>query len=174
MQLHTLRPFSGSKKTSKRVGRGLGSSHGTYSTRGMKGQRARSGGSKGLKARGLKNFLLRVPKVGGFKSIHEKPLAINLGTLEKYYASGDTVTRENLREKGIVREKKGARKGKETSAPSFRVKVLGEGKLTKALTLSGCEVSASAKEKIEKAGGTVVVAEKKPAVKKNTKKIKQS
>ena len=173
MELHTLRSFNSSQKTRKRVGRGLGSSHGTYSTRGMKGQRARSGGSKGLKARGLKSFLLHIPKTGGFKSIHPKALVVNLDVLEKNYESGDTVTRENLLEKGIIREKKGARKGKAVSALSTKIKILSEGKLSKKLTITQCDVSAKAKLKIEAAGGSVQEREKKQKQIKNKKAAKK-
>ncbi|MBI4600208.1 50S ribosomal protein L15 [Candidatus Uhrbacteria bacterium] len=171
MELHTLRSFTSAQKSRKRVGRGLGSSHGTYSTRGMKGQRARSGGSKGLKARGLKSFLLRVPKTGGFKSIHPKALVVNLDILETFYASGDTVTRENLFEKGIIREKKGARRGKNTPALSTRIKILSDGKLTKKLTITHCDVSEKAKAKIEAAGGTVEDRVKKSKQIKHKKKL---
>ncbi len=173
MELHTLRSFKSAQKTRKRVGRGLGSSHGTYSTRGMKGQRARSGGSKGLKARGLKSFLLRIPKTGGFKSIHPKALSVNLDVLEKHYASGDTVTRENLLEKGIIREKKGLRKGKAAPSLSARVKILSDGKLTKKLTITQCDLSVKAKAKIEAAGGTVQEREKKPKQIKHKKAVKK-
>jgi len=173
MELHTLRSFKGASKARKRVGRGLGSSHGTYSTRGMKGQRARSGGSKGLKARGLKNFLLRIPKTGGFRSIHPKPLTLNLDALEKFYASGDTVTRTNLLEKGVVKEKKSARRGKDAPVLGTRVKILSEGKLSKKLTITQCEVSARAKEKIEAVGGTVEAKAMKPKQKKNQKQEKK-
>lgn len=170
MELHTLRSFKSAQKTRKRVGRGLGSSHGTYATRGMKGQRARSGGSKGLKARGLKTFLLRIPKTAGFKSIHPKAHVVNLAVLEKQYASGDAVTCENLFAKKIIHEKKGSRKGKDTLTTRTRVKILSEGKLTKKLTISGCDVSAKAKEKIEAAGGTVQERVEKPKQVKNKKR----
>lgn len=173
MELHTLRSFKSAQKTRKRVGRGLGSSHGTYSTRGMKGQRARSGGSKGLKARGLKSFLLRIPKTAGFKSIHAKALTVNLDVLEKHYAAGDTVTRENLFEKGIVHEKKGLRKGKATPSLSTRVKILSDGKLTKKLTITQCDLSQKAKAKIEAVGGTVQEREKKPKQIKNKNRVKK-
>jgi len=146
MELHTLKPFHKSRKKAKRVGRGLGSSHGTYSTRGMKGQRARSGGSKGLKLKGMKQLLLRIPKLGGFKSIHEKDTIINLDVLQRVYKDGEIVSPVTLIKKhAITVPKKGL--------PI--VKILGNGTLTKKLNITNCRVSVSAKEKIEKAGGTI-------------------
>jgi large subunit ribosomal protein L15 len=152
MELHTLKPFHGSRRKAKRVGRGLGSAHGTYSTRGMKGQRARSGGSKGLKLKGMKQLLLRIPKLGGFKSIHEKDTIVNLDVLQRLYKDGETVSPVTLIKKhGIVVPKKGM--------PT--VKILGGGALTKKLTISNCRVSTSAHAKIEAAGGTIIPYVKK-------------
>lgn len=150
MELHTLKPSVGSRKSKKRIGRGLGSGHGAYATRGVKGQRARSGGSKGLKARGLKMFLLRVPKSRGFKSIHEKPIGINVEVLEKHFQNGEEVTPKTLVAKRIVRMKGSEKKG----APPA-VKILGVGTLSKKLTLSQLFVSQEAQKKIEAAGGSV-------------------
>lgn len=150
MQLHTLKPFKGTGKKRKRIGRGLGSGHGAYSTRGVKGQRARSGGSKGLKARGLKMFLLRIPKSRGFKSIHEKTIGINVDVLEKHFSAGDTVTPQTLVDKRIVRVKGSKEKG----VPPF-VKILGVGTVSKKLILANLLVSERAQKKIEAAGGSV-------------------
>ncbi|MDO8490285.1 MAG: 50S ribosomal protein L15 [bacterium] len=147
MQLHTLKPFAGSKKNAKRVGRGHGSGHGTTATRGTKGQRARSGGSKGLKLKGMKQMLLRIPKVRGFKSIHEKALVVNLEPLQKMFDEGETVTVAILAQKKLIKLNNGAKK--------HFVKILGNGALTKKLHFEGLSVSDSAKEKIEKAGGTI-------------------
>ena len=146
-ELHNLTPFKGSRKKAKRIGRGLGSGHGAYSTRGMKGQRSRSGGSKGLKARGMKQLILRIPKLSGFRSRHEKGARINVDRLEELCMAGETVTPALLVRRGAIRSPKGSK--------LVAVKILGEGNLQKALTVKGCAVSASAKEKIEKAGGSV-------------------
>ena len=146
MELHTLRAFKGSRKKAKRIGRGLGSSHGTYSTRGMKGQRSRSGGSKGLKLKGMKQLLLRVPKIGGFKSIHTKDTTVSLDVLQRAYKDGESVTPITLIKKNAITVSK---KGMPI------VKILGGGSLTKKLTISNCRVSASAQKKIEAAGGTI-------------------
>lgn len=147
MELHTLRAFKGSRKKAKRIGRGLGSSHGTYSTRGMKGQRSRSGGSKGLKLKGMKQLLLRIPKIGGFKSIYEKDTPVSLDVLERVYVNGDTVTPITLIKKNAIAF---AKRGRPV------IKILGVGTLTKKLTISNCNVSASAQKKIEAAGGTII------------------
>ncbi|MEK7649269.1 MAG: 50S ribosomal protein L15 [Patescibacteria group bacterium] len=146
-ELHQLTPFRGSRKKAKRIGRGLGSGHGAYSTRGVKGQRARSGGSHGLKARGMKQIVLRIPKLGGFRSIHEKSKGVNLSRIEEQFTLGETVSPRTLVRKGIIKSPK--------SGKLVDVKILGDGTLTKPLTFKDCSVSATAKEKIEKAGGTV-------------------
>jgi len=88
LTLHTIKPFSGSKKKVKRVGRGLGST-GTYSGRGQKGQRARSGGRGGLKLLGMKRIILATPKLRGFKSPYPKMVAVNIGDLEKKFNEVD-------------------------------------------------------------------------------------
>jgi large subunit ribosomal protein L15 len=146
MELHNLRKFNNSRRKTKRVGRGLGSSHGTYSTRGMKGQRARSGGSKGLKLKGIKQMLLRIPKVKGEKSIHAKALAVNVKDLERAFVSGDLINPKSLLAKGLINLR--------ISKPQ-KVKILGTGILSKQLKIENCLVSASARAIIEKAGGTI-------------------
>ncbi len=143
LTLHTIKPFSGSKKKVKRVGRGLGST-GTYSGRGQKGQRARSGGRKGLKLLGMKKIIMATPKLRGFKSPYSKMLAVNVGDLEKKFNDGARVTPKTLLEKGLVGKMK------------VLVKILGNGEIKKKLTIENCSVSESAKEKIEKAGGKII------------------
>lgn len=143
LALHKIKSFPNSRKKVKRVGRGLGSK-GTYSGRGQKGQRARSGGRKGLKLLGMRKIILSTPKLRGFKSPYPKMIAINILSLEKKFNDGERVTPKTLLEKGLL--------GKMNVA----VKILGDGELKKKLTVSGCAVSASAREKIEKAGGKIV------------------
>lgn len=145
-ELHSLRPFKGSRKKSKRVGRGHGSAHGITATRGTKGQRARSGGSKGLKILGLKNLKHQTPKSRGFRSIHEKPLVVNLDRINARYQDGETVNPQTLASKKILNAQK---------KRALFVKILGNGNLSKKLTFEQCLVSQSAREKIEKAGGTI-------------------
>lgn len=142
LSLHTLRPQRGSTKSKKRVGRGLGST-GTYSGRGVKGQSARSGVS-GLKLQGLRQVMLSTPKSRGFKSGYEKAQVVNLDDLSKTCKAGVKVTPKMLEAAGLI------------SSATSPVKVLGDGGITFAIILSGCGVSASAKQKIEAAGGTIV------------------
>jgi large subunit ribosomal protein L15 len=142
LTLHTL-PNSGNKQR-RRVGRGNGS-RGTYSGRGMKGQRSRSGGRGGLKLRGLKQTMLHVPKQHGFKSLAPATQAVNLAKLNLEFSDGDTVNAASLVKAGCI------------TTVSRPVKILGTGTLTKKLTVHANGVSASAKAAIEKAGGSVSV-----------------
>jgi len=145
LKLHNLKPAKGSKKKKKRVGRGDSSGHGSYSTRGIKGQRSRSGGKGGLKLRGMKANIQSIPKLGGFKSHKPKYKIVNLKDLEAGYKNNDIVSVVSLLEKGLINSKKPG------------VKVLGEGEITKKLTVKVEKISDSAKKAIEKAGGKVFV-----------------
>lgn len=141
MQLNTLKRKT-PNKSHKRVGRGGG--RGKTSGRGTKGQNARAGHKKRPE---IREQLKKLPKLRGyaFGSIQDKPAVVNLSSLEAMFAGGDTVSPVTLLERGLIRGRKG-------STP--KVKILGTGELTKKLTFTGCAVSGSAKEKIEKAGGT--------------------
>lgn len=145
MQLHDLTPAPGSRKPRKRVGRGNASGHGTTAGRGDKGQNSRSGGGKGPGFEGGQNPLhMRMPKLGGFKNRNRVVYEIvNVGRLEGLYSAGDRVDVDTLFAHGVIKSK---------TAP---VKVLGDGEITKALTVAVDKVSASARAKIEAAGGTV-------------------
>jgi len=141
MQLHHLK--SGVKrKTKKRVGRG--GKRGTYSGRGIKGQKARAGKKLQPAAR---LFIKRYPKKRGyrFKSIKEKEILLNLSDLENKFKNGSLVSPKILLRANLISKMKG-------KMPL--VKILGRGRLTKELTFKNCNFSRSAKEKIEKAGGT--------------------
>jgi large subunit ribosomal protein L15 len=142
MQLHQLKPTH-KKKKKKRIGRG--GKRGTYSGRGIKGQKARAGAS--LKP-AIRVFIKRYPKLRGykFKGKKEKSTSINVETLEKNFKKGDTVNPKALLEKKIISKIKGR-------LP--QVKILGRGEIKKALTVEGFKLSKAAKEKIEKAGGTI-------------------
>jgi len=141
LNLHSLYPSIGSKKKSKRVGRGDGSGSGTYSGRGLKGQRSRSGGKSGLKLRGLKQMILSTPKLPGFKSKQPKNQVIKLSQLEKVFKTGDEVNKTILKEKGLIQD------------INLPVKILNNGELEKKLVISGVLASKAAKKKIEAAGG---------------------
>lgn len=143
LSLHTIKPADGSKKKKKRVGRGNASGHGTYSTRGLKGQRSRSGGKGGLKYMGMKRMLLSSPKKRGFKSIHPKPEVLNIKDLDNKFDNNAKITLKTLREIGLV------------SKINKGVKILGKGETKKKFFVSECSVSASAKKKIEDAGGEI-------------------
>ena len=142
MQLHNLQRKT-TNKSVKRVGRGGG--RGKTSGRGTKGQNARAGHKKRPDVR---EKLKKLPKLRGyaFNSIELKPAVINLSVLESMFAAGDVINPVTLRERGAVRGRKGVARA---------VKILGDGELTKKLVITGCTVSASAKTKIEKAGGSI-------------------
>lgn len=133
MQLHELKPKHKSKRK-KRIGRG--GKRGTYCGRGIKGQKARAGGK--LRPE-MRDIIKKIPKKRGyrFKSIKEKPKIVNLVDLEKHFESGEKVTPTTLLEKGLIGKVKG-------KVP--KVKILGQGKLTKKLTIENCEMSESVKK----------------------------
>ena len=142
-ELHDLSPSPGSTRPRKRVGRGPGSGHGKTSTRGQKGQKARSGGSiLPMFEGGQMPLHRRIPK-RGFKNIDRVEYqVVNVRDLERFDAS---VSLASLKDAGLVRS---------TSKP---VKILGVGEVAKALSVSAHAFSGSARAKIEAAGGSVVV-----------------
>ena len=145
MNLHDLKPAPGSTKNRKRVGRGHGSGRGGTSGRGMNGQASRAGGTKGPGFEGGQTPLaMRLPKLPGFRNINRKEyLPVNVSRLEEKFEAGETVDHEALVAKGIIKH------------ADALVKVLGDGEITKALTVKVDKVSASAIAKIEAAGGKV-------------------
>ena len=140
MQLNDLRPAEGSRKNRKRIGRGNSSGHGTTAGRGTKGQLSRSGGGKGKGFEGGQQPLaMRLPKLPGFINHNRVEYApVNLSRLDALYVDG-----ASLVEKGVIKRE------------YQLVKVLGDGELTKKLTVKVDKVSASAQAKIEAAGGKV-------------------
>ena len=145
MQLNDLRPAEGSRKNRKRIGRGNSSGHGTTAGRGTKGQLSRSGGGKGAGFEGGQQPLaMRLPKLPGFTNRNRVEYApVNVSRLEEKFADGDTVDTASLIAAGIIKRE------------YELVKVLGNGEITKKLTVKVDKVSASAKAKIEAAGGKV-------------------
>ncbi|MBI4848112.1 MAG: 50S ribosomal protein L15 [Nitrospirae bacterium] len=144
MKLSDLAPAEGSRKSKKRVGRGCGSGHGKTSCRGHKGQKARTGGGTkpGFEG-GQMPLQRRLPK-RGFTNIFQKEYAIvNVGVLDKLTEA--VITPDVLVEKGIIRNVKDG------------VKILGEGEITRPVNVKAHALSASAKEKILKAQGTVEI-----------------
>ena len=142
MQFYELKP---AHKLKKKKRKGRGGKKGTYSGRGVKGQKARAG--RKLKPI-IREILKKYPKLRGyrFKSKNEKPAILNLEVLEKKFNSGDKVTPQILVEKKIIRKRGG-------KIP--QVKILARGNLTKALTIEGCLFSKKAKELIEKCHGVI-------------------
>jgi large subunit ribosomal protein L15 len=145
MKIHELQPAPGSRHSRKRVGRGVGSGMGKTSTRGHKGQNARSGGGVRPGFEGGQNPLYRrLPKRGFHNPFRKEYAIVNLDQLNAF-ADGTEVTPELLIESGIIKN------------PLAGIKVLGDGELTVKLTVKANKFSKSAAEKINAAGGTAEV-----------------
>ena len=162
LNLSNLKPAQ-ARKDRKRVGRGLGSGKGRYSGRGIKGQKSRSGSAKmaaGFEG-GQMPLDMRAPKLRGNTSADAMPIGpfrtysqpVNLRDLDRVFESGDTVDLDAMVAKGLLKNTK------------TDVKILGTGELSKKLTVTAHSFSASAREKIEAAGGSVT-ALKEPKVRK--------
>lgn len=149
MQLHELQPHT-KQKTKKRVGRG--GKRGKTSGRGHKGQNARAGNSGRPE---MREIIKKLPKLRGHGTNRARtvnaervqPYVVNVSELEKNFAAGAEITPKTLVASGAISAKKGS---------TLKVKILGNGELSKAMKVSGCLVSESAREKIEKAKGSVV------------------
>lgn len=141
MNLSTLRPNEGSKRSSFRVGRGHGSGNGKQAGKGHKGQKARSGGGvrPGFEG-GQMPLYRRLPKRGFTNRNSVEIVAINVDLLNRF-EDGAVVTVESMIQAGIIKN------------PRDGVKILGKGEITKKLTVQANAFSASAKEKIEAVGG---------------------
>ena len=142
MQLHQLQPQH-KNKNKKRVGRG--GKRGTYSGRGIKGQKARAGRKIRPQSR---DAIKKIPKKRGAsaKRFREKPVIINIRDLEKSFKSGEKINPATLRKVKII---------KSSVKKSIKVKILSKGKLSKKLNIANCYVSDKARDKIIKAGGKV-------------------
>ena len=147
----SLKPPCGAHKKKRIVGRGSSSGRGSTAGRGNKGQQSRSGGKVYVGFEGGQMPLYRRIARRGFSNylFKKEYVCFNLDMIEAKYSDGETVDRESLIRKGLLKKATGL------------VKILGNGDLTKKLTVSVDKVSASAKEKIEKAGGKVAVTEEK-------------
>ena len=145
MKLHDLAPAQGSTREAKRVGRGHGSGWGKTAAKGHKGQNARSGGGvrPGFEG-GQTRLARRIPKRGFNNIFATNYTIVNVSDLEKF-VDGTVVDTELLKAAGIVKKENDG------------IKVLGNGELTKKLTVKATAFSATAKEKIEKAGGEAEV-----------------
>ncbi|MEM6559814.1 MAG: 50S ribosomal protein L15 [Myxococcota bacterium] len=150
MRLHTLKAPKGHNKKRKRIGRGEASGQGKTAGKGMKGQKSRTG--KGKPAPGFEGgqvpMYRRMPK-RGFKNPFRKSFAVvNVDTLAAKFTAGSVVSLETLRENGLA------------TRSDIGVRVIGRGEIELALTLTVDHISDGAREKIEKAGGSVTVVEK--------------
>jgi large subunit ribosomal protein L15 len=166
LNLSNLKPAQ-ARKDRKRVGRGLGSGKGRYSTRGLKGQKARSGSNKmraGFEG-GQMPIYMRLGKLRGPYSKDAMPMgphrtrtvAVNVRDLERFDA-GTEITPESLVSAGLIRNTR------------YDLKILGEGALTKKLSVSAHNFSKTAREKIEKAGGTITWLRGEPEPRKPKRK----
>ena len=145
MNLNNLKPRPGAKHRIKRLGRGESSGTGKTSGRGHKGQKARSGGGvrPGFEG-GQMPLHRRLPKRGFNNTrFQDKVAVVNVASLEERFEDGATVNLESLKAARLVK------------GTYDVIKILGNGNLGKKLTVEGCKVSATAKEKIEKAGGSI-------------------
>jgi large subunit ribosomal protein L15 len=149
--LHSLKPAKGARKQRKRIGRGEGSGYGKTSGRGHKGAGARSGNKRRVRFEGGQNPIhMRMRKLRGptmkksmpFEKFRTATQPVNLRDLEQRFDDGAEVTPDSLREVGLATRR------------AVPVKVLGDGELSKALTVHAHRFSKSAREKIEAAGGT--------------------
>ncbi len=143
MDLNTIKPAAGSTKNRKRIGRGTGSGHGKTATKGHKGQKARSGGNvKAGFEGGQMPMQRRLPK-RGFASLNKKEFTlIKLSDLDAFPANSE-ITADALLEKGLI------------AKSSAFIKILANGEITKPLKVSAHKISATAREKIIAAGGTL-------------------
>lgn len=162
LTLHSLDKNTSNKKR-KRIGRGNASGSGNYSTRGMKGQRSRSGGKSGLAVRSIKSYLLGIPKVRGFKSYKKSMETVNLYELEANFNTGDKITDKALLKKGII------------ATCANGLKILSSGNVSKNFVVEADAFSKSAEAKIIKAGGqAIVVSRKKEPAKKDRDKKEEA
>lgn len=142
MHLNQIKPKV-KKKNKKRVGRG--GKRGTYSGKGLKGQKSRAG--RRIRPQ-MRDVMKKIPKRRGYRfhSFKKSVAAINLSALEKKFSDNEKVTPKTLFEKDILKKEKGI-------LP--KVKLLGSGEITKKLLVAECQISAPARKKIEKAGGKI-------------------
>jgi len=142
MQIHTLTPKH-KKPQKKRIGRG--GKKGTYSGRGMKGQKSRAGNHP---APVVRELLKRYPKLKGYRRVkrQRKPQSVTLAVIERKFSKDEVVSPSALIQKGLIKRQK-------STAP--KVKIVGLLKLKHALTIQGCILSLGAKKSIEKSGGKI-------------------
>lgn len=160
MQANQLKPPKGAKHARKRIGRGNASGHGTYSTKGLKGQKARSGKKpRRFFEGGQTELMRRLPRKRGFTNpFRVEFTAVNLRELELRFDSGAEITPEVLRDSGVI------------STLRKPVKILATGDITKKFSITAHRFSLTAREKIEAAGGSVTALIEDEPVNPNPKK----
>jgi large subunit ribosomal protein L15 len=136
LSLNTIKKGKGSAKNKKRVGRGNASGHGTYSTRGLKGQKSRSGVS-GLKRLGMRQMLLQTPKSRGFKSLNPKNQVVSVKAINTNFKEGEIVSPATLFEKKLI------------ASLNNPVKILGKEKLNVKVSFKDVKMSASLEAQIK-------------------------
>jgi large subunit ribosomal protein L15 len=163
MQAHQLRPAAGSRHARKRIGRGNAAGQGTYSGRGLKGQKSRAGNKpRRFFEGGQTRMMKRLPKRRGFTNLFRVEYqAVNLGDLARFEA-GTEVTPELLKETRVLRNLRSP------------IKVLATGELDHALTVRANRFSQAARDKIEAAGGTVIETDPRPEPKPKRKYEKKA
>ncbi|MFA5163356.1 MAG: 50S ribosomal protein L15 [Patescibacteria group bacterium] len=132
LSLNSIKKSQGANQKRKRVGRGNASGHGTYSTRGLKGQKSRSGVS-GLKKLGMKKQLLKIPKLRGFKSVYPKNQIVSVKSINANFKDQELVSPETLLAKNIILDK------------ALPVKILGKEKLLVKVKFAGVKMSQAVK-----------------------------
>ena len=143
LSLHTIKS-NAKKPARKRVGRGNASGKGTYATRGIKGQRSRSGGRRHLKKRSaMRQIIKKIPKLGGFKSLKAPATALTLATLDKHFEDGDTIHAQALLKKGLIKK------------ATQRTKIVGNTPLAKKFTIEKMRLTPAAQKVVEEASGEI-------------------
>lgn len=145
--LHNLRRSPNSAHRPKRVGRGLGSGHGAFATRGVKGQRARSGGTAGINRRTLRAMIMHLPKFKGMRRAYPKLATVTTDQLERHFPAGGQVDGSALVSAGLIT----------TAAHGVKILRGRKEKLTHPLSVTADACSASARQLIEKTGGKVII-----------------
>lgn len=149
LALHTIKSTPGTTKKKKRVGRGNASGHGTYSTRGQKGQKSRKGVSN-LKRLGMKQVLLRTPKKRGFRALKPKLQVVNLELINQNFKDKDLVDPKALLAKKLI------------DTTKIGVKILGVGELSlKGVVFKDLQISESVQKQVAKMGGKYTVKKTK-------------
>lgn len=145
IQLHALKYKIGSRKKKKIIGRGDSSGHGSYSGRGQKGQKSRSGGGKGLKRLGMRLLVAQTPKLGGFQSLQKTMNVVSTQELGNMFKDGDAVTPRAVELRKTLSNK------------NRGLKILAKGKLSKKLEVRAHDFSIAARKAITEAGGKAIV-----------------